>query len=200
MEQSGYVSVVNPFETPTLIRNLNKILDGRLSGEEASTPPILVVIDELARLATMECFDELLAFLERCTEEIRKANIVFIGSSHKWTARHFKGRADIRRSMNSMLIHKTKASQAKLLLEDVRDKHLVRHIQQPGEAILVTDYSDPILVAIPRCCREDMQQLADLLRRQSPGNLTPFTHPTKQEPKLFFTRKTVVPPKVVSRA
>ncbi len=39
------------------------------------------MIDELARLAKMECFEELLNLLERCTEETRKANITFFGSS-----------------------------------------------------------------------------------------------------------------------
>ncbi len=191
LEQSGYVSAINPFDTPTLIRNLNQTLDRRLNGEEASAPPILLVIDELARLATMDCFDELLAFLERCTEEIRKANIIFIGSSHKWTARHFKGRADIRRCMNSMLIHKTKPSQANLLLEDTADKNLVKQIQAPGEAILVTDYGEPTLVTIPRCSQKDMQQVAELLRQNSPGNLASFSQSgldlTRHTPDLSHT-------------
>ena len=201
LEQSGYVSVVNPFDTPTLIRNLNQTLNRRLNGEETSAPPILLVIDELARLATMDCFDELLAFLERCTEEIRKANIIFIGSSHKWTARHFKGRADIRRSMNSMLIHRTKPSQANLLLEDAADKNLVKQIQRPGEAILVTDYGEPTLVTIPRCCREDMQQVLELLKQYSPANLAPFSQNktgAAQNAKVpLFSRKPVsAPPKL----
>ena len=61
------------------------------------------VIDELARIAKLDIFDEILGFIERCTEETRKANITFFGGSPKWTARHFKGRADIRGCMNSML-------------------------------------------------------------------------------------------------
>ncbi len=202
LEQSGYVSAINPFDTPTLIRNLTLTLDRRLNGAEPSAPSILLVIDELARLATMECFDELLAFLERCTEEIRKANIIFIGASHKWTARHFKGRADIRRCMNSMLIHKTKPSQANLLLEDAADKNLVKQIHAPGEAILVTDYGEPTLVSIPRCCRDDMQQVAEILRHNSPGNLAPFSPggpgPTQNMPG--FTRKSAGTRKIAAQA
>lgn len=163
LEKTGHVKVINPFDTPALIQNLSNILDRRLMGKEPSTPGILLVIDELARLAKIECFDELVIFLERCTEETRKANMTFIGGSHKWTARHFKGRADIRGCMNSMLIHKTKPSQADLLLEDSHDKNLVKQIQHPGEAILVTDFDTPILVSMPLCTRDDMNTVVDIV-------------------------------------
>ena len=165
LEKTGRVTVINPFDTPALIQSLNQTLDRRLSGQETSEPGILLVIDELARLAKMECFDVLVTFLERCTEETRKANITFIGGSHKWTARHFKGRADIRGCMNSMLIHKTKPSQADLLLEDSQDKHLVKQIDRPGEAILATDFSSPVLVAMPRCNARDMERVAEIVQK-----------------------------------
>lgn len=164
LEKTGHVTVINPFDTPTLINNLNKILDRRLAGQEPSEPGILLVIDELARLAKMDCFDVLVTFLERCTEETRKANITFVGGSHKWTARHFKGRADIRGCMNSMLIHKSKPSQADLLLEDSQDKNLVKQIQRPGEAILVTDFANPVLVSMPHCTVKDMQTVAKIVK------------------------------------
>jgi hypothetical protein len=163
LEHTGQVTIINPFDTPALIDDLNHTLDRRLAGEEVNASGILLVIDELARLAKMACFDTLMAFLERCTEETRKANITFIGGSHKWTARHFKGRADIRGCMNSMLIHKTKPSQADLLLEDAHDKHLVKQLHHPGEAILVTDYDTPTVVSIPFCNRKDMETVADMI-------------------------------------
>jgi AraC-like DNA-binding protein len=167
LESTGHVTVINPFDTPALLDDLNRILDRRLSGQEASDSGILLVIDELARLAKMDCFDVLVAFLERCTEETRKANMTFIGGSPKWTARHFKGRADIRGCMNSMLIHKTKPSQAELLIEDAHDKNLVKHLQRPGEAILVTDYEAPTLVSIPFCTQKDMETVANLVKNTS---------------------------------
>lgn len=165
LENTGYVTIINPFDTPALINELDTILNRRLAGQEPGSPGILLVIDEMARLAKMECFDVLVAFLERCTEETRKANITFIGGSHKWTARHFKGRADIRGCMNSMLIHKTKPSQADLLLEDSHDKNLVKQLHRPGDAILVTDYNTAALVSIPLCKREDMKTVADMVRK-----------------------------------
>ncbi len=176
LEKTGHVTIINPFDTPTLIKNLSTILERRLSGEDPSSPGILLVIDELARLAKMECFDTLVTFLERCTEETRKANITFIGCSHKWTARHFKGRADIRGCMNSMLIHKTKPSQADLLVEDSQDKYLVKQIQQPGEAILITDFDQPVLVSMPVCTREDMEIVAEIVKKTYATEKSPALH------------------------
>lgn len=185
LESTGLVSLINTFHTPALIRNLHQILDRRLAGEESGEFPILLVIDELARFAKMECFEELLNFLERCTEETRKANITFFGSSPKWTARYFRGRADIRGCMNSMLIHKTKPSQADLLLEDAHDKKLVKHLQRPGEAILVTDYAPPMLVSIPFCTRHDMQIIATLIKEQDTSKTKAVSMPVSQQAAQF---------------
>ena len=148
---------------------LNQILDRRLNGQEACTPEILLVIDELARLTRMECFDVLINFLERCTEETRKANMTFIGGSHSWTARHFNGRADIRRCINSLLIHKTKPSQAELLLEDTHDKQLVKQLQHPGDAILATDYGMPTVITLPLCTLADMHTVARMVNADKPA-------------------------------
>lgn len=160
---TGRISSVNPFDTSALLTSLHQTLDRRLSGVEPCTPGILLVIDELERLATMACFDELLRFLERCTTETRKANMTFIGCAHKWTARHFGGRADIRACLNTLLIHKTKPSQAALLLEDAHDKQLVKQLQRPGDAILMTDFSPATVVTIPFCTLQDMRAVADLV-------------------------------------
>jgi hypothetical protein len=66
--------------------------------------------------------------------------------------------------MNALLIHKTKPSQAELLLEDAHDKNLVKHLQRPGDAVLATDYDAPVVVSMPLCTRRDVETVADLLR------------------------------------
>ena len=113
----------------------------------------------------MDCFDVLIAFLERCTEEIRKANMTFIGGSTKWNVRHFKGRADIRGCMNSALVHQCKPSQADLLLENTRDRKLMQALTGVGQAVLLTDNAPTRLVQIPRCTRQDMQRIANIVGR-----------------------------------
>lgn len=163
LERTGLLTVINPFDTPALLQTLTSHLDRRLSGQESSAQGILLVIDELARLAKIECFDVLVKFLERCTEETRKANITFIGCSTKWSARHFKGRADIRGCMNSALVHNSKPSQAELLLEDKHDRQLMREVTQEGQAILTTDNAATKLVQMPLCTRQDMERIAQIL-------------------------------------
>jgi hypothetical protein len=169
LTETELVEAINPFDTPAFLKSLSATLDRRLRGDESSARGILLVIDELARMAKMDCFEALVTFLERCTEETRKANITFIGGSPKWTARHFKGRADIRGCMNSALIHKCKPSQADLLLEDSKEKKLVEHLQRPGDAILVTDFAGTRQVSMPFCSRQDMETVAKMIgdRRES---------------------------------
>lgn len=169
LEKTGRVQVIGNFDlkagVPKLIKHLDNTLDNRLTGKDTSNSLILLVVDELARLAKLEFFDVLVAFLERCTEETRKAGIVFIGSSQKWAARSFKGRADIRGCMPSMLMHKAKKSQAKFLMEDAtpQEFQLLKKIKMPGTALLSTScQSDPILVNIPLIVQDDICQVAEI--------------------------------------
>ncbi len=74
-----------------------------------------------------------------------------------------------------MLIHKTKPSQADLLLEDAQDKKLVKQVQSPGEAILVTDYATPVVVSMPLCSRQAMETIAEMIIT------TKYTKDTKME-------------------
>ncbi len=189
LETIERVTVMNPFELPKLVRRLDGTLDRRLAGTESSEQPILFVIDELARLAKLEIFDEILTFIERCTEETRKANITFFGGSPKWTARHFKGRADIRGCMNSMLIHKTKPSQAEMLLEDTQDRKLVKCLKKPGDAILVTDFGDPHIVSMPLTERADMQGVANKIGQTRPAIAvrSQEIRPKQEDPPLCST-------------
>ncbi|MCP5023879.1 MAG: ATP-binding protein, partial [bacterium] len=139
--------LINPFDTPAILRTLNTTLDDRLENRQPSEPPLFLIIDELARLGKSLSdadFNAFIAFLERCTEETRKANLCFWGISQKWSARNFKNRKDIRECMPSLLIHKTKQGQAELLLEGRAEKKLVQRLSHPGEALLATSHdTDP---------------------------------------------------------
>lgn len=156
------VSIINPFHTPKLLRELHTTLKRRISGEDHANESILLVIDEFAGLAGMGYFNLLLAFLKQCAEETGQAKMAFIGSSEKWTTRHFHGREDIRNYMRSMLIHKTKSSQTELLLEDAQDKLLVKQLHHPGEALLMTADHTPTVVSLPICTADDIQSIASI--------------------------------------
>jgi len=165
LEATGRVHLVNPLELAEIFGKLTRLLTARLEGKAPSSPLLFIVIDELSKVGKLDEFhDHILPFIERCTEETRKANILFIGSGQKWQARHFGNKADIRQSMPSVLIHKTKPSQAELLLEDTQEKHLVKKLTEPGQALLSTSHdSDPIIVTMPLITTQDIQSIVSQL-------------------------------------
>ena len=163
LEQTSRVTMINPFHTPKLLRELHATLKRRRKGQESDNPGIMLVIDELAGLANMDYFNMLLEFLEQCAEEAEQTNMTFIGSSDQWTTRHFHGRKDLQKYMSSLLIHKSKPSHTELLLEDSEDKHLLKQLHYPGEAVLMTDYHAPTVVSLPVCTREDIQTIASMV-------------------------------------
>jgi len=175
LEKTGRLKIVELFEVEGFIEGLDAILGGRLDGSDKTENQIVLVIDEMARLSRLKCFETLLKFIERCTEEIRKARILFIGCSQKWTARHFGGRADIRGCIPSFLVHHTKPSQLKLLLEDAgkEERELLRRVERPGTALLQTSSSsDPSLIHVPLITHADIMQVADFLKVANGENLT----------------------------
>lgn len=175
LEGIGRAEIIRGASISAAITRLDKILDDRLEGRESSKNRIILVIDEMARLSKLPCFDTLMAFIERCTNEIRKANILFIGGSTKWTARHFKNRADIRGVMPSSLVHATKISQAELIIEDMgkEEKALLKQVEKPGTALLQTSSQrDPSLVRMPLITPADILHVAENLREANGGNLS----------------------------
>lgn len=162
---SGRLTIVNPFEIRNVVDFLNTRLDNRLNGVEPSDPLLFLVIDELSRLGKSDVFKEhLKPFLDRCTEEIRKANILFIGGGQKWQARYFNGDASFRQSVPSMLMHKIKPSQAALLFEDAEEKKLVKQLAQPGSALLATSHdTDPCITQMPLITRQDIYMVSQRL-------------------------------------
>lgn len=172
LAQCDRLKLINPVDTYTTLSKLERLLDARLSGLAPSEPAIFLVIDEMARLVTSledDHLDAFISFLARCTEETRKANMTVIGGSVKWKARYFKNRADIREGMESFLIHKTKPSLADLLLEDAREKKMVKGLTLPGQCLLATSHdADPQIVQMPLITKQDIQQITQLISNGAP--------------------------------
>lgn len=158
LQQQGLIDIPNLFYWGKIWTDLNDRLDRRLRGEEPSSPHVLVVADEMGNLLRRDTNNLMVKFLDRATEETRKTEMTLVGCSHKWTARHFSGHADIRRCMNSLLIHRTKPSNAEMLLEDMDKsvKKQLKAISQPGEGLFVRDYGEPVHIRMPFTRKEDM--------------------------------------------
>jgi len=168
LEATGRVHLLSPFDTPTVIEKLDSLLNDRLSGKLSSSPPVVLVIDELPRLSRFPVFDQLVQFLVRCVTETRKAGITFIGGSHIWTGKYFNGKAEIRQCLNSMLILPIKPHQAELLLEDSQEKKMVKALNEPGKGVLSLNMHEPEFVKMPKCTIEDMREIASRLTTRAP--------------------------------
>jgi len=164
--RDGYITEIPNFEVKKTLLELDMHINSRLNGQEPCAPPLVIMFDELCRIiktASSEMLKLFIGFLERCTEETRKANVLFCGISPKWTAKNFGNHADIRRCLNSVLVHQMKLSEAKLLLEDQEQKTLLKQIRKPGDCVLVTDFDKPVKVSMPYCMRSDFEFLAQRL-------------------------------------
>ena len=159
---TGRVHLVNPVEMEITIDALNARLDRRLAGAESSDAPILFCVDELAKMGKSPVFAEkLLPFVERFTEETRKAGMIGVFGSQKWNARHFGNKADIRATIPSLLIHRIKPSQADLLLEDRANVKLMKRVNLPGQALMATSHdADPSVITVPLITRRDIEQVS----------------------------------------
>lgn len=159
---TGRVHLVNPVDMETTIDTLNARLDRRLAGAESSDAPILFCVDELAKMGKAPLFAEkLLPFVERFTEETRKAGMIGVFGSQKWNARHFGNKADIRATIPSLLIHRIKPSQADLLLEDRENVKLMKRVNLPGQALMATSHdADPSVITVPLITRRDIEQVS----------------------------------------
>ena len=171
----GLIQEVNPFDVHKTIATLDATLNRRLNGQEPSTPGILLVLEEFNRIAINadpEHFTTIIDFLTRCTTETRKANIMFVGMAGSWHARFFKGRADIRRAMNSALVHNCHPDSAKMVLKDTGDLKKMAQLKRPRRAMLATDYADTKIVTMPFCRTLDFDAWTQQIcaDRQERGN------------------------------
>ena len=164
--RDGYITSISNFELKKTLLDLDMLINQRLNNQEPCQPPLVIMFDELSRIiktASPDMLKLFVDFLGRCTEETRKANVLFCGISPKWTARNFGNHADIRRCFNSILVHQMRPGEAKLLLEDKEEKVLLKQIKKPGDCVLVTDFDRPVKVSMPYCTRNDFEFLAQRL-------------------------------------
>jgi hypothetical protein len=154
LHMTGRYHMISNTQAGLLMDKLNILLDLRLKGSLPSDPLVVLIIDEINALGKTDVFKySILPFLSRCTEEIRKANIMMLAAGHKWQARFFNNDATLRQLCPSRLVLPTKSGQAKFLFEDQtmsECKKLMKQVNSPGEALLATSHdADPSVVTLP---------------------------------------------------
>ena len=137
----------------------------RLKGLDSDRTPIVLWVDELTSLlGRSDVGDELASTLERIVQEYRKRFVYLSASGQIWTAS--RTTSELRDSFASVLCHRMKRSQARLLLPTEEAKQVER--LDKGQAVLWRTSGVTTTVQIPLTTAADIQRVAGLLTADAP--------------------------------
>lgn len=156
--------LVEPADSPKAIleavRYVAHIGEARVHGRDKDTTPIILWVDELTGLlGRSDVGDELAGLLERIAQEYRKRFVYLSASGQIWTAA--RATSELRDSLASVLCHRMKRSQARLLLPT--DEAATVERLATGEAVLWRTSGQTARVRIPNTTADDVRRVAALL-------------------------------------
>ena len=168
--------VTDPATDPATMRAVIKRVTAELEDRiktGRSGPPLLVCVDEFTSLMRGPVGDDLARLIEAVGQEGRKYGLFCLLSGQVWTSER-SGGTELRDSLASAYVHRTKPSQARLLVPDV-DKGVAR--LPVGHAYLNrTNSPDLLEVAVPLTRAADL----DAVARRLPY-IEPFTLPDERK-------------------
>jgi hypothetical protein len=132
----------------------------RIEGKDSDTTPLILWADELTSLLGRSAIgDDLAELLERIAQEYRKRFVFVCGSGQIWTAA--RATSELRDSFASVLCHRMKRSQARLLLPTDEAEQVER--LATGTAVLWRTSGETQTIAIPNTTAGDVSRVASLL-------------------------------------
>ncbi len=142
------------------VRHIADIGAQRVKGFDKDETPIILWVDELtALLGRSTIGDELAELLERIAQEYRKKHVFVSASGQIWTAS--RATSELRDSFASVLCHRMKRGQARMLLP-TDEAHLVERLS-PGRAVLWRTSGATSIVGIPNTTEADVKRVATLI-------------------------------------
>ena len=142
------------------VRYVADVGQRRISGKDADTTPLILWADELtALLGRSSVGDELATLLERIAQEYRKRFVFVCGSGQIWTAS--RTTSELRDSFASVLCHRMKRNQARMLLPTDEAQQVER--LQTGHAVLWRTSGATQTIAIPNTTAADVARVGALL-------------------------------------
>ena len=158
------IYLCDPAEEPRQILELARYVadigEQRVKGRDPDRTPIILWLDELTGLlGRSDIGAELAGVLERIAQEYRKRQIYLSASGQIWTAA--RTTSELRDSFASVVCHRMKRSQARLLLPTEEAAAVER--LPTGRAILWRTSGATSLIAIPNTTASDVQRVAGLL-------------------------------------
>lgn len=162
--------LVEPAEEPRDIlaaaRYVAELGEARVKGRSADRWPLILWVDELTGLlGRSDVGADLAEVLERIAQEHRKVAIFLAASGQIWTAS--RATSELRDSMASVLCHRMKRSQARLLLPTEEAAQVER--LATGEAILWRTSGVTSRVKIPLTTGADVARVGQLLAGGAPS-------------------------------
>jgi hypothetical protein len=139
--------------------------DRRVKGKDTDLTPVILWADELTKLLGRSAIgDKLAELLEAIAQEYRKKNVFVCGSGQIWTAE--RTTSELRDSFASVIAHRMKRGQARLLLPTDEAAQVER--LETGHAILWRTSGETTTVVIPNTTRADVVRVAGLLEGNAP--------------------------------
>jgi hypothetical protein len=149
-----------------LLREIDHLIDLRISQVDTDTTPMVLVIDELAFLSKTTIRAQLAHTMERVSTEGRKCAIYMLASSQTWLVARSGESSVVRDTLTSAYVHRIKPKQANLLLQDKEQADIVRKkIKRPGEVLFCPTHDDPVILQMPYTTEHDMNLVIDLVNR-----------------------------------
>jgi hypothetical protein len=132
----------------------------RVAGQDRDLTPLILWVDELTSLlGRSSVADELAALLERVAQEYRKRAVFVCASGQIWTAARTS--SELRDSFASVLCHRMKRGQARLLLPTEEAEQVER--LPTGRAVLWRTSGETTTVQIPLTTADDVRRVAGML-------------------------------------
>lgn len=151
------------------LKEVERTIDRRMKQLDTDTTPVVLVIDELAFLAKTSVGPDVAHTMERISTEGRKCAVYMLAASQTWLVSRTGPSSVVRDTLTSAYVHRIKAKQANLLLQDKEEADKVkRHVKQAGEALLCPVNDDSVIVRMPFATDEDMQTVAEMLTHPLP--------------------------------
>lgn len=138
----------------------------RIKGKDTSTYPVILWLDETTALLNRSSVAEPLAeLLEGIAQEYRKKAVFACASGQIWTASRSGGDSALRDSFASVICHRMKRSQARLLIPTDEAQTVER--LSIGQAVLWRTSGETSVITIPDTTASDVVQVASLLTGQT---------------------------------
>jgi hypothetical protein len=148
-----------------IVRYVADVGRRRVSGQDGDTTPLILWVDELTRLlGRSSVAGELAELLERVAQEYRKRAVFVCASGQIWTAARTS--SELRDSFASVLCHRMKRSQARLLLPTHEAEQAER--LPIGQAVLWRTSGATSTVQIPLTTADDVRRVAGMLATGRP--------------------------------